>query len=157
MLESAIVTLTSWADGDMLSVADAELVIAAVHDDERAFGQYAEGAALSQLGTAAILLGQAKTAGSSGCESHPATGRSSRKQSERGEEATTLAETLRCRRVASGDSASVQAVTRANAEQASKQSTGEPTRLSYGEGRCWWGKGTAITRRRHQVVTDITE
>src|ERR1700688_2400301 len=90
-----------------------------------------------------MIVCRAKAAGSSGCESHPATGRSSRKQSERGEEATTLAETLRCRRVASGDSASVQAVTRVNAEQASKQSTWEPTRLSYGEGRCWWGKTRA--------------
>lgn len=59
VLESAVVTLSSWGDGDMLSAADAELVIAAGHDDERVFGQYAEGAALSQLGTAAILVGQA--------------------------------------------------------------------------------------------------
>src|SRR5271169_3968356 len=41
-----------------------------------------------------MIVCRAKTAGSSGCESHLATGRSSRKQSERGEEATTLAETL---------------------------------------------------------------
>jgi hypothetical protein len=59
VLESAVVTLASWGDGDMLSAADAELVIAAGHDDERAFGHYAEGATLSQLGTAAILVGQA--------------------------------------------------------------------------------------------------
>jgi hypothetical protein len=59
VLESAVVTLSSWADGDILSAADAELVIAAGHDDERAFGRYAEGAALSQLGSAAILVGQA--------------------------------------------------------------------------------------------------
>jgi len=31
----------------------------------------------------------------------------------------------------------MQAVTRVNAEQASKRVTWEPTRLSYGEGRCW--------------------
>ncbi len=59
VLESAVVTLASWSEGDMLSAADAELVIASGHDDERAFGRYAEGAALSQLGTAAILVGQA--------------------------------------------------------------------------------------------------
>ena len=33
-----------------------------------------------------------------------------------------------------GDSASVQAVTRVNAEQASKRVTQEPTRLNFGEG-----------------------
>jgi hypothetical protein len=38
-------------------------------------------------------------------------------------------------RVASGDSASRQAVTRVNAEQASKQEMWEPTQQRYGEGR----------------------
>jgi hypothetical protein len=39
-------------------------------------------------------------------------------------------------RVASGDSASRQAVTRVNAEQASKREMWEPTQQRYGEGRC---------------------
>jgi hypothetical protein len=39
-------------------------------------------------------------------------------------------------RVALGDSASRQAVTRVNAEQASKQEMWEPTQQRYGEGRC---------------------
>jgi hypothetical protein len=38
----------------------------------------------------------------------------------------------------SGDSVSMQAVTRVNAEQASKRIMQEPTRLSIGEGRCRW-------------------
>ena len=38
-------------------------------------------------------------------------------------------------RVALGDSASAQAVTRVNAEQASKRVTREPTRPEFGEGR----------------------
>jgi hypothetical protein len=37
-----------------------------------------------------------------------------------------------------GDSVSMQAVTRVNAEQASKQVMQEPTRLSDGEGRRRW-------------------
>ena len=37
-----------------------------------------------------------------------------------------------------GDSVSMQAVTRVNAEQASKRVMQEPTRLSDGEGRCRW-------------------
>jgi hypothetical protein len=45
--------------------------------------------------TPKALVCRAKTAVSSGCESHPAKGRCSRKQSERGEEVTTFAETLR--------------------------------------------------------------
>jgi hypothetical protein len=41
----------------------------------------------------------------------------------------------------SGDSASRQAVTRVNAEQASKCAMWEPTRHKIGEGRSRWGKG----------------
>ena len=37
-----------------------------------------------------------------------------------------------------GDLVSMQAVTRVNAEQASKRVVQEPTRLSLGEGRCRW-------------------
>jgi predicted site-specific integrase-resolvase len=44
-------------------------------------------------------------------------------------------------RVASGDPASRQAVTRVNAEQASKRATWEPTRHKIGEGRRHWGTG----------------
>ena len=44
-------------------------------------------------------------------------------------------------RVASGDFASRQAVTRVNAEQASKGLTWEPTRRENGEGRRHWGTG----------------
>ena len=36
--------------------------------------------------------------------------------------------------------ASMQAVTRVNAEQASKKVMREPTHLNYGEGRCRWGR-----------------
>ena len=41
-----------------------------------------------------------------------------------------------------GDLVSVQAVTRVNAEQASKGQTQEPTRLSNGEGRCRWNSAS---------------
>ena len=41
----------------------------------------------------------------------------------------------------SGDSASRQAVTRVNAEQASKRAMWEPTRRKNGEGRRHWGMG----------------
>src|SRR5262245_37544912 len=44
-------------------------------------------------------------------------------------------------RVASGDSANRQAVTRGNAEQASKGAMWEPTRRKNGEGRRHWGIG----------------
>ena len=41
-------------------------------------------------------------------------------------------------RVTSGDSASAQAVTRVNVEQASKRAMRKPTRLEYGEGCHGW-------------------
>jgi hypothetical protein len=40
--------------------------------------------------------------------------------------------------------ASVQAVTRVNAEQASKRVTWEPTRLNFGEGRGRWTRRTTL-------------
>ena len=49
-------------------------------------------------------------------------------------EVTTWTEALRWKRAASGGSASTQAATRVNAEQASKSSTRRPTRRNYGEG-----------------------
>ena len=45
-----------------------------------------------------------------------------------------------------GDSASIQAETRVNAEQASKQVTQEPTRLNNGEGRRVLGQTSDITQ-----------
>ena len=47
-----------------------------------------------------------------------------------------------------GDSASRQAVTRVNAEQASKRIMWEPTRREYGEGRRRWGRGRANEPQR---------
>ncbi len=44
----------------------------------------------------------------------------------------------------SGGSASRQAVTRVNAEQASKEMTREPTRLHNGEGRRHWVAGRQL-------------
>jgi hypothetical protein len=48
----------------------------------------------------------------------------------------------------------MQAVTRVNAEQASKQVTWEPTRLSYGEGRRWWGEQSDETHQSHRGIGD---
>jgi hypothetical protein len=50
-----------------------------------------------------------------------------------------LGRALRRKRVAVRDSASVQAVTRVNVEQASKRAMRKPTRLEYGEGCHGWG------------------
>ena len=47
-------------------------------------------------------------------------------------------------RVALGDSASRQAVTRVNAEQAPKEMTREPTRQHNGEGRRHWVAGRQL-------------
>ena len=58
----------------------------------------------------------------------PGNCRSSRKQSERSKEVTNWTEALRWQRVALGDSASTQAATRVNAEQASKRAMRKPTR-----------------------------
>ena len=46
----------------------------------------------------------------------------------------------------SSDSASSQAVTRVNVEQASKDLTWKPTRLDIGEGRSRWGKEAHASR-----------
>ena len=68
------------------------------------------------------------------CESCSANCRSSRKQSGRFMEVTTWIEARRCQRTVLDGSASAQAVTRVNAEQASKRSMRRPTRRFYGEG-----------------------
>ena len=52
------------------------------------------------------------------------------------------------KRVAVGDSASTQAVTRVNVEQASKSVMRKPTRRTYGEGCRRWGS----ERRTHPAV-----
>ena len=62
-------------------------------------------------------------------------------------------------RVALGDSASRQAVTRVNAEQASKGLTWEPTRRENGEGRRHWGTGghtprSDTTQGSHRGIGD---
>ena len=62
-------------------------------------------------------------------------------------------------RVASGDFASRQAVTRVNAEQASKGLTWEPTRRENGEGRRHWGTGghtprSDTTQGSHRGIGD---
>lgn len=50
------------------------------------------------------------------------------------------------KRVVPDDSASPQAVTRVNVEQASKDLTWKPTRLYIGEGRRRWGKEAHASR-----------
>lgn len=50
-------------------------------------------------------------------------------------------------RIASGDSASKQAVTRVNAEQASKSAPWEPTRHTNGEGRRWGVRASSLCRQ----------
>ena len=63
-------------------------------------------------------------------------------------EVTTWTEALRCKRVALGDSANAQAVTRVNAEQAPKQPLRKPTCREYGEG-C---QRSGSERREHRSV-----
>ncbi len=53
-------------------------------------------------------------------------------------EVTKSAEALQ-EKASFGESASTQAVTRVNVEQASKRVMWEPTRLRFGEGRCRFG------------------
>jgi hypothetical protein len=48
----------------------------------------------------------------------------------------------------------MQAVTRVNAEQASKRVTWEPTRLSYGEGRSWLEDERQIPGQSHRGMGD---
>jgi hypothetical protein len=84
-----------------------------------------------------LSVRRAKARSSSGCESHPATivpagsNRSSRTGSEATEAFGVEGHV--------GDSASMQAVTRVNVEQASKDLMREPTHLTTGEGSCFWG------------------
>jgi hypothetical protein len=51
-----------------------------------------------------------------------------------------------------GDLASKQAVTRVNAEQASKILTREPTQLSYGEGRRWRAQVSRPRRGKREAT-----
>ena len=75
---------------------------------------------------------------SSGCNSHPATGSLQPVAIGAAVEVTKPSEPSRqmCR---SGDTASRQAVTRVNVEQASKRPMWSPTLHQYGEGRRRWG------------------
>jgi hypothetical protein len=57
-------------------------------------------------------------------------------------------------RVASGDSASMQAVTKVNAEQASKTTTQELTRRKYGEGRSRWETTSELSQRSCRGIGD---
>ena len=81
-----------------------------------------------------LFVRRGKAVPPSRCESCPANCRSSRKQSERFMEVTTWIEALRCQRIVLDGSASAQAVTRVNAEQASKRVMRRPTRRNFGEG-----------------------
>ena len=63
-------------------------------------------------------------------------------------EVTTSSEALRWQRAASGGSATTQATTRVNAEQASKSSMRKPTRRENGEG-C---QRSGSERREHRPV-----
>jgi hypothetical protein len=71
---------------------------------------------------------------SSGCEARPVTGRSNWKHLERFKEETTWTEAL-LGYGSESESASMQAITRVNAEQASKSAMREPTWQTDGEGR----------------------
>ena len=53
-----------------------------------------------------------------------------------------------------GDSVSMQAVTRVNAEQASKRVMQEPTRLSFGEGRRRWNSASEQVHRSCRGIGD---
>ena len=70
-----------------------------------------------------------KAALSSGCKAHPATAPAGSNRSSHG--GNEVAEAFGQRVTKYGDSASVQAVTRVNAEQASKRTMRRPTRLPY--------------------------
>src|SRR5277367_6510956 len=70
-----------------------------------------------------------KAALSSGCKSHPANAPAGSNRSSHG--GNELAEAFGMRVTIYGDSASVQAVTRVNAEQSSKRSMRRPTRQPF--------------------------
>ena len=61
-------------------------------------------------------------------------------------EVTTWVEALRCQRAALGGSASTQAATRVNVEQASKKMMRRPTRRYFGEG--WQRPGSERCEQR---------
>jgi hypothetical protein len=83
----------------------------------------------------ALGVRREKAALSSGCKSHPATAPAGSNRSSYGGD--EIAEAFGMRVTKYGDSASVQAVTRVNAEQTSKRSMRRPTRLPY-RGRLTW-------------------
>jgi hypothetical protein len=88
---------------------------------ERIKARMAHKGLMSELG-----VRRDKAALSSGCKSHPATAPAgSSRSSDGGDE---IAEAFGMRVTIHGDSASVQAVTRVNAEQASKRTMRRPTR-----------------------------
>src|SRR6266516_4594827 len=80
-------------------------------------------------GMSGLGVRRAKAALSSGCKSHPATAPAGSNRSSHG--GNEVAEAFGWRVTIYGDSASVQAVTRVNAEQASKRNAqADPTTLS---------------------------
>src|SRR4051794_38243562 len=83
-----------------------------------------EAGSMSELG-----VRRNKAALSSGCKSHPATAPAGSNRSSYG--GNEVVEAFGERVTIYGDSASVQAVTRVNAKQASKRTMHRPTRLPY--------------------------
>jgi hypothetical protein len=84
------------------------------------------------------IVRREKVWSSSGCKSHPANSvapAGSYRSGGGGNETTGAFEKTGC----ASDSASSQAVTRVNVEQASKGLTWKPTRQYIGEGRSRWG------------------
>src|SRR5580658_5811098 len=84
---------------------------------------------LSVLAMTAKGVRRDKAALSSGCKSHPANAPAGSSRSSYGGD--EIAEAFGKRVTKYGDSASVQAVTRVNAEQASKRSMRRPTRQPF--------------------------
>src|SRR3954469_1624026 len=80
-----------------------------------------------------------------GCKSHPANSVAPAGSYRSGGGGNEAAEAFE-KTGRSSDSASSQAVTRVNVEQASKVLTWEPTRLYIGEGRSRWGIGAHASR-----------
>ena len=84
-----------------------------------------------------LLARRAKVWLSSGCKSHPANSVAPAGSYRSGDGGNEVAEAFE-KTGRQSDSASSQAVTRVNVEQASKGLTWEPTRLVIGEGRRRW-------------------
>ena len=85
-----------------------------------------------------LLVRREKVWLSSGCKSHPAHSVAPAGSDRSGGGGNEAAEAFE-KSGRSSDSASSQAVTRVNVEQASKDLTWKPTRLYIGEGRSHWG------------------